>query len=109
MCRKHERTRQPNISVFSCCIAFSKAIHGYNISFSTLKSVLLRNDKTARPLASVECFQKELFDAVESELAGSSNDVGCILISNGIMYCRKNIGKTVKQKDIEGVETKKST
>ena len=24
---------------------------------------------------------------LESELAGSSDNVGCILISNGIMYC----------------------
>ena len=37
-----------------------------------LKTALPRNAKTTRPLLSAKCSQKELFDAVESELADSS-------------------------------------
>ena len=39
---------------------FIKAIHGNNISLSTIKTTLPRNGKTTRPLASVKYPQKEL-------------------------------------------------
>ena len=60
MCRKHGKTEQSNISVFWCFIVFIKAIHGNNISLSTIKTTLPRNGKTTRPLASVKYPQKEL-------------------------------------------------
>ena len=100
ICRKHERTRQSNITVFWCRIAF---IHGENTSFSTLETALPRNGKATRPLVRIKYSQKELFDAVKSEPTRSSNNVGCILISNGIMYRRENDRKTARQKDPAGV------
>lgn len=94
MYRKYEKTGESNISVICCCIAFTKAIHANNISPSTLKTALQRNDKTTKSLASFKCSQKKLFDAVESELDGSSNNDECILISKGIMHRRENVRKT---------------
>ena len=93
--------------VFWYCIAFIKTIHGNNISLSTLTTALPRNGKTSRTVATVKCSQKELFDAVESELDGSSGNFRCILISNGIMYRQENVRKTAQQKDTEHVEPKK--
>ena len=52
-------------------------------------------------------FQKVLFDAIESELAGSPDNVGYIFISNGIMYRRENVRKTAQQKDPEDAKPKK--
>ena len=49
-------------------------------------------------------FQKELFDAIESELAGSSDNLPCIFISNDITYLRDNVRKTAQQIDPEGAE-----
>lgn len=95
------------MSVFSCCLTFIKDIHGNNISLSILETALPRNDKTKRSLANVSCSQKELFDAVECELAGSSDNVGCIVISNDIKYRRQNVRKTAQEKDPEDTEPKK--
>ena len=90
------------------CIALIKAIHGSNISLSTVETVLLRNGKTAWTLASIKCSQKQLFDAVESELAVGSNSFEFILISNNIMYRRANVRKQAKQKDPQGVDSRKA-
>ena len=58
-------------------------------------------------LERVKCSQKEQLHAVESEPTGTSDNVGCILISNGTMYRRENIRKTGQQKDPEDVKPKK--
>ena len=76
-------------------------------SLSILETALPRNNKTKRSLANVNCSQKELFDAVEYELAGSFDNVGCIVISNDIKYRRQNVRKTAQEKDPEDTEPKK--
>ena len=79
--------------------AFINAIHGYSICISTLKTALPRNDKATRPVCIAKYSQKELLHAIESELAGSSNNVACILISNGMncMYRPENVRKTAER------------
>ena len=84
MCRKHEKTGQSNIDVVSCF--FRKTIYGNSVSLSSLKTALPKNGNKTRPLVSAKYSQKELFHAVESEVAGSSDNVGSILISNGLTY-----------------------
>ena len=66
-------------------LEFLEFVHGYSLSLSSLKRILRRNKKR-RPL---RYSQQELSDAIETELAGSSNNVGYrrmyhILISKGI-------------------------
>ena len=42
---------------------------------------------------------------LESELGGSSDNVGCILISNGIMYCEERVlGKHFSRKILKGLK-----
>ena len=72
-------------------------VHGYSLSLSSLKRILRRNNKKRRAL---RCSQQELSDAVERELAGSSNNVGYrrmhrILISKGIQCRREDVRKMV--------------
>ena len=67
-------------------LEFLEFVHHYSLSLSSLKRILRRNSKKRRAL---RCSQQELSDAVERELAGSSNNVGYrrmhrILISKGI-------------------------
>ena len=41
---------------------------------------------------------------LESELAGSSDNVGCILISHGIMYCQERVlGKHFSRKILKAL------
>ena len=76
-------------------------VHGYSLSLSSLKRILRRNNKKRRAL---RCSQQELSNAVERELAGSSNNVGycrrmhLILISKGIQCRRKDVRKMVCDK-----------
>ena len=57
-----------------------------NISFSALKAALPRKGKKRRPLASVRCCQKEIFNAVERELAGSSKNVGYHCMHRNLIF-----------------------
>ena len=57
-----------------------------NISFPTLKAALPRKGKERRPLASVRCCQKEIFNAVERELAGSSKNVGYHCMHQNLIF-----------------------
>ena len=54
-------------------LEFLEFVHGYSLSLSSLKRILRTNNKKRRAL---RCSQQELSDAVERELAGSSNNVG---------------------------------
>ena len=90
-------------------LEFLEFVHGYSLSLSSLKRILRRNNKKRRAL---RCSQQELSDAVERELAGSSNNVGYrrmhrILISKGIRCRREDVRKMVCDKDPEGVQLRK--
>ena len=90
-------------------LEFLEFFHGYSFSLSSLKRILRRNNKKRRAL---RCSQQELSNAVERELAGSSNNVGYrrmhrILISKGIQCRREDVRKMVCDKDPEGVQLRK--
>ena len=57
-----------------------------NISFPALKAALPRKDKKRRPLASVRCCQKEIFNDVERELAGGSKNVGYHCMHRNLIF-----------------------
>ena len=78
-------------------LEFLEFAHGYSLNLLSLKIILRRNNKKRRAL---RCSQQELSDAVERELAGSSNNVGYrrmhrILISKGIQCRREDVRKMV--------------
>ena len=90
-------------------LKFLEFVYGYSLSLSSLKRILRKNNKRRRALT---CSQQELFDAVERELAGSSNNVGyrrmhCTLIPKGIPRHREDVRKMVCDKDPEGVQLRK--
>ena len=84
-------------------------VHSYSLSLSSLKRILKRDNKKSRAL---RFSQQELSDAVEKEIAGSSNNVGCrrmhrILISKGIQCRCEGVRKMVCDKDLEDVQLRK--
>ena len=88
-------------------LEFLEFVHGYSLSLSSLKRILRRNNKKRRAL---RCSQQELSDAVERELAGSSNNVGYrrmhrILISKGIQCRREDVRCAIKIRHVVRLES----
>ena len=88
-------------------LEFLEFVHGYSLSLSSLKRILRRNNKKRRAL---RCSQQELSDAVERELAGSSNNVGYrrmhrILISKGIQWRREDVRCAIKIRQVVRLES----
>ena len=90
-------------------IEFLRVKHEFIVSLSTLKRWLRKRGIKKRSLLSNRCSDESLCEAVQSELDGSSSDLGYRrihkLVTNKGIICRRNdVRKVIKMLDPQGTE-----